>query len=160
VQFRAARPERRRQLRYLIAISGPIASGKSVVAEELMKRFKAHKISTRQLLIDSGAEDERTALIEAGKRLDRDTDGSWVLERSRPYIERHEKLNAIIIDAVRTERQIHHLQEAFGERLWHVHIEVPLEIAKKYYESRASAGDLPPYEEVRADPTENGVCGR
>lgn len=122
-----------------------------------MKRFKAHKISTRQLLIDSGAEDERTALIEAGKRLDRDTDGSWVLERSRPYIERHEKLNAIIIDAVRTERQIHHLQEAFGERLWHVHIEVPLEIAKKYYESRASAGDLPPYEEVRADPTENGV---
>jgi adenylosuccinate synthase len=96
-------------LKYLIAISGPVASGKSLVAEELIKRFKTHRISTRQLLIDSGVENERTALIEAGKRLDRETDGTWVLEGSRKYIERHEKnCDVIVIDAVRTERQIHH----------------------------------------------------
>jgi adenylosuccinate synthase len=141
----------------LIAISGPVASGKSVVAEELLKRFKAHRISTRQLLIDAGTENERTALIEAGNRLDRETDGTWVLEGSRRYIERHEKCDVIIIDAVRTERQIDHLREAFGERFCHVHVEVPFELAKQRYESRGAVGDLPPYEEVRADPTENGV---
>ena len=145
-------------MKYLIAISGPVASGKSVVAEELIKRFETHRISTRQLLVDSGVENERTALIEAGKRLDRETDGTWVLEGSRKYVERYEKnCDVIVIDAVRTERQIHHLRELFGERFCHVHVEVPLQIAKQRYESRGGAGDLPPYEEVRADPAENAV---
>lgn len=144
-------------MKHLIAISGPVASGKSVVANELIKRFKAHRISTRQLLIDSGMENERTVLIEAGKRLDRETDGTWVLEGSRKYIERHKDCEVIIIDAVRTERQIDHLREAFGDRFIHVHVDVPLAVAKERYERRGAAGDLPPYEEVRADPTENGV---
>jgi adenylosuccinate synthase len=150
-------PYERGTMKYLIAISGPVASGKSVVAEELIKRFNAHRISTRQLLIDSGGENERTALIESGKRLDRETDGTWVLELSRKYIERHESCDVVVIDAVRTERQIHHLREAFGERFCHVHVEVPLEIAKQRYDSRGTAGDQPPYEEIMADPTENGV---
>ncbi len=60
-------------VKYLIAISGPVASGKSVLANELLKRFKTHRISTRQLLADTGAPNERNALIEAGKRLDRET---------------------------------------------------------------------------------------
>ena len=145
-------------MKYLIAISGPVASGKSLVAEELIKRFETHRISTRQLLVDSSVKNERTALIEAGKRLDRETDGTWVLEGSRKYIERYEKnCDVIVIDAVRTERQIHHLRESFGERFCHVHVEVPLQIAKQRYESRGGAGDLPPYEEVRADPAENAV---
>jgi adenylosuccinate synthase len=144
-------------VKYLVAVSGPVASGKSVIAEELVKRFNAHRISTRQLLIDAGEENERKALIEAGKRLDQETDGAWVLAGSRKYIEKFENCDVIIIDAVRTERQISHLRDAFGERFFHVHVDVPFEIAKKQYESRRAAGDWPPYEEIRADPTEDGV---
>lgn len=144
-------------LKYVIAISGPIASGKSVIAEEITKRFNAHRISTRQLLIDAGVENERKALIEAGKRLDQDTDGAWVLDGSRKYIERHKACDVVVIDAVRTERQIHHLRETFGERFVHVHVEVPFATAKERYGTRGATGDLPSYDEVRADPTENGV---
>jgi len=98
-------------MRYLIAISGPVASGKSALANEMLKRFKTHHISTRQLLADTGAPNERNALIEAGKQLDRDTDGIWVRDGSRPYIQQNEKTcDIILIDAVRTERQIHHLR--------------------------------------------------
>jgi adenylosuccinate synthase len=148
-----------RPVKYLIAISGPVASGKSAVAHEMARRFKTHRISTRQLLADTGAPNERNALIEAGKRLDRDTDGTWVRDGSRPYILANDKnCDIILIDAVRTERQIHHLREEYGERFYHLHVSVPYEVAKRRYEERKADWDRGvPYEDVRADPTENGV---
>ncbi|MEH2564295.1 adenylosuccinate synthetase [Bradyrhizobium sp. AZCC 2289] len=146
-------------MKYLIAVSGPVASGKSALAGELLKRFKTHRISTRQLLADTGAPNERNALIEAGKRLDRDTDGTWVRDGSRSYIQQNEKTcDIILIDAVRTERQIHHLREEFGEKFFHIHVSVPYSVAKKRYEDRKADWDKNvPYEDVRADPTESGV---
>jgi adenylosuccinate synthase len=146
-------------VKYLIAISGPVASGKSALGGEMLKRFNTHRISTRQLLADTGAPNERNALIEAGKRLDRDTDGSWVRDGSRPYIQKNENIcDIILIDAVRTERQIDHLREEFGEKFVHIHVSVPYSTAKKRYEARQAEWDKDvPYEDVRADTTENGV---
>lgn len=146
-------------MKYLVAISGPVASGKSVLANEILKRFKAFRISTRQLLIDTGAPNQRQPLIEAGERLDRETDGIWVRDGSLPYIQRNEKTcDVILIDAVRTERQIHHLREMFGEKFFHIHVSVPFSVAKERYEQRDSEWDKDvPYEDVRADPTESGV---
>ena len=143
-------------MKYLVAISGPVASGKSVLAEETLKRFKSYRISTRQLLIDSGAPNERNALIEAGNRLDEATDCSWVLEHSRRHIDEHQNCDVVIIDAVRKAKQIHHLREAFGEKFIHVHVTVPYAVAEERYKAR-DLKDAPPYKEVRAEPTENGV---
>ena len=76
-----------------------------------------------------------------------------------PNIEENQKsCDVILIDAVRTDRQIHHLRERFAEKFLHVHVSVPHSVAKERYEQR----DLPwdkdvPYEDVRADPTESGV---
>jgi adenylosuccinate synthase len=146
-------------VKYLTAISGPVASGKSILANEIVKRFKTHRISTRQLLADTGAVNERNSLIEAGKRLDRETDGTWVRDGSKPYISQNEmSCDVILIDAVRTERQIHHLREMFGEKFFHVHVSVPYSVAKERYENRDAAWDKDvPYEDVRADSTESGV---
>lgn len=145
-------------MKHLVAISGPVASGKSALAAEIVKRFKTHRISTRQLLIDTGEENERNALIEAGKRLDRDTDGTWVRDGSRKYIDQHKDCDVVLIDAVRTARQIEHLRETYGERLVHIHVDVPFEVAKKRYEDRGADWDIgTSYEQVRSDPTENGV---
>ncbi|MET4121056.1 adenylate kinase family enzyme [Bradyrhizobium sp. JR1.5] len=63
-------------MRYVIAISGPVAVGKSALAGELERRFGAYRISTRTLLIDAGTKNERSELIEAGKRLDVQTGGT------------------------------------------------------------------------------------
>jgi adenylosuccinate synthase len=146
-------------VKYLIAISGPVASGKSALAGEMLKRFKTYRISTRQLLTDTGAPNERNALIEAGKQLDRDTDGTWVRDGSRPYIQQNEKAcDIILIDAVRTERQIDHLRDEFGEKFFHIHVSVPYSVAMKRYEERKAEWDKDvPYETVRADFTESGV---
>jgi adenylosuccinate synthase len=145
-------------LKYLIAISGPVASGKSVLAGEMQRRFKTHRISTRQLLADTGVPNERNALIEAGKRLDSETDGTWVRDGSRPYIEQNKDCKILLIDAVRTERQIYHLREVYGEKLVHIHVSVPYDVAKERYEQRKAPWDEGvPYEDVRADPTESGV---
>ncbi|MCA6108969.1 adenylosuccinate synthetase [Bradyrhizobium cenepequi] len=146
-------------MKYLIAISGPIASGKSVLAGEIQKRFETYPVSTRQLLVDAGTPNDRNELIEAGKRLDALTDGAWIRDGSRRYIEQHQDTHDILlIDAVRTERQVHHLREAFGEKFVHIHVSVPFAIAKERYERRRSASDLDlQYEDVRADSTESGV---
>ncbi|MEO6840264.1 MAG: adenylosuccinate synthetase [Bradyrhizobium sp.] len=146
-------------MKYLIAISGPVASGKSALANEMLKRFKTFRISTRQLIADTGAPNERNALIEAGKQLDINTDGTWIRDGIRPYVQQNENSSDIIlVDAVRTERQIHHLREEFGEKLFHIHISVPYRVAKERYEVRGAEWDKGvSYEDVRADPTESGV---
>jgi adenylosuccinate synthase len=146
-------------VKYLIAISGPVASGKSILANQIVTRFGAYRVSTRQLLADTGVPNERNALIEAGKRLDSETDGTWVRDGCTPYVNANaDRSDVVLIDAARTENQIHHLRERFGERFFHVHVSVPYAVAKERYEERDAAWDKDvPYEDVRADPTERGV---
>jgi adenylosuccinate synthase len=145
-------------LKYIIAISGPVAVGKSVLADELIKRFRTHRISTRQILIDRGIENERGALIDAGNRLDAETDGAWVRDGVQPYLAANEDKQVILVDAVRTAQQIGHLRETYGERFFHVHVTAPLEIIRERYKARAATTDQKRnYDEVMADPTERGV---
>jgi len=122
-------------VRYIIAISGPVAVGKSALADKLLQRFSSHRISTRQLLIDTGCANERDALIEAGKRLDAQTGGRWVRDGVARYVAEHERKDVILIDAVRTAPQIAFLRETYGERLVHVHVAAPLDVIKNRYEA-------------------------
>jgi adenylosuccinate synthase len=145
-------------VRYIIAISGPVAVGKSALADELLQRFSSHRISTRQLLIDTSCQNERDALIEAGKRLDTQTGGRWVRDGIARYVTEHEDKDVILVDAVRTAPQIAYLRETYGERLVHVHVTAPFEVVKKRYEGRGSIADTGmTYDQVRADPTEASV---
>jgi adenylosuccinate synthase len=145
-------------LRYVVAISGPVAVGKSVLANEFIKRFRTYRISTRQIMIDAGIENDRGALIEAGKKLDIGTDGAWVRDGVRRYVGAQADKQVILIDAVRTPRQIEHLRDEFGERFIHIHVTAPTEVVRQRYETRAAAADQRKnYDEVRADPTESGV---
>ncbi len=145
-------------VRFIIAISGPVAVGKSVLADQLVRRFSSHRISTRQLLLDAGCRNERDALIEAGKELDRRTDGRWVSDGITRYVAEHQAKDVILVDAVRTPGQIAHLRTIYGERFFHIHVTAPYEVVKKRYEDRGSLADSGvQYEQVRADPTERGV---
>jgi adenylosuccinate synthase len=109
-------------------------------------------------LIDTGCQNERDALIEAGKRLDTQTGGRWVRDGIARYVAEHEDKDVILVDAVRTAPQIAYLRETYGERLVHVHVTAPFEVVKKRYEGRGSIADTGmTYDQVRADPTEAGV---
>jgi adenylosuccinate synthase len=145
-------------VRYIIAVSGPVAVGKSALADRLLQRFSSHRISTRQLLIDVGCRNERVALIETGKRLDAETDGRWVRDGIARYVAEHEGKDVILVDAVRTAQQVTHLRETYGAQLVHVHVTAPFEVIKKRYEERGSISDTGmTYDQVRADPVEASV---
>jgi hypothetical protein len=68
----------------VIALSGPVASGKSGLADEFIRRFRSYKLSTREILLKMGVENERGALMTEGNRLDQETDGERaIFERFR-----------------------------------------------------------------------------
>jgi AraC-like DNA-binding protein len=128
------------------------------LADRLLQRFSSYRVSTRQLLIDRNCPNERNALIEAGKRLDQETDGSWVRDGIARYVASHKDKDIILVDAVRTERQISHLRETYGTRCVHIHVTAPFEVAKERYQNRGSIADRGmTYDQVRADPTESEV---
>lgn len=145
-------------MKYVIAISGPVAVGKSALGSELIRRFGAYRISTRALLLDAGAKEERADLIDAGKRLDIDTDGTWVRDGVRNHLRLPPDKDIVLVDSVRTPEQIKHLRDEYGEKFVHVHVTAPYDIVKQRYEARGSLADTGmEYDLVRADLTESGV---
>ncbi len=145
-------------MKYVIAVSGPVAVGKTALTKEIERRFATHRISTRQFLLTEGAKDDRTSLIEKGKELDRQTDGAWVRDKCSPIVSQHVgSADVILVDAVRTGRQVHHLRETYGQRFVHIHLTADPAIVRERYEKRASAGDTVSYNVVRADSTESAV---
>lgn len=120
-------------MRYIVAISGPVAVGKSALANEFISRFGAHRISTRTLLIDAGAKDDRADLIDTGKRLDIQTDGAWLRDGVQKQLQQHPGKDIVLVDSVRTPRQIEHMRDAYGEKFIHVHLSAPYDVVKERY---------------------------
>jgi adenylate kinase family enzyme len=73
-------------MRVLLALSGPVGVGKSRFCDVLKERFGVERISTRELLLASGAKSDREDLQAAGERADRDTDGKWVADALIPAV--------------------------------------------------------------------------
>lgn len=145
-------------MKYVIALSGPVAVGKSALAGEFERRFGAYRISTRTLLIEAGTKNERSELIEAGKRLDVQTGGTWVRDGVVDHLRVHGEKEIILVDSVRTADQIGHLRDTFGEKFVHIHVTAPYDVIKKQYDDRGSVADTGlEYDQVRADSTESGV---
>jgi adenylosuccinate synthase len=145
-------------LDYVIAISGPVAVGKSTLANQFIERFRTYRISTRQLLLDKGVKDERGALVDAGNNLDRETDGVWVRDGVLAHLDAASGKQIVLIDAVRTARQVYQLRERFKGCFIHLHVTAPLEVVKARYISRAAASDQSKrYEDVHLELTEGSV---
>ena len=146
----------------VIAISGPVASGKSSLAAGLADRFpRIEVIKTHELirLEDLSVEFDRAALQAAGTRLDRRTNGRWVGQAlGRVVMGMAREPAHIIVDSCRIEGQIDGLRQAFGDRVVHVHLTAPeKELEVRYKARRSEMKELGSYAEVRADPTEAQV---
>lgn len=151
-------------MQLVIAVSGPIAVGKSAFIKELAKRCDAVRISTRELiqsLRDVPA--ERRPLQEAGEALDRETDGKWVSECTAKRL-RSLPLAVVVIDSVRIAKQVEHLRGAFGGRVRHVHLTASDDVLANRFEFRKKSGDpavheFETYDEARRNPTEAAIGG-
>lgn len=150
----------------IVALSGPVAGGKTTLAANLRGRYGAATISTRQLLRERTRNgqtlDDRRALQEFGEQIDRQTKGRWVAEDIRCQVASAPSGSILVIDAVRVPCQLEALRELFGRRVWHVHVHSSslTELAERYAERSAADGpirELGDYELVRSNATEANI---
>jgi adenylosuccinate synthase len=153
-------------MRCIIALSGPIAVGKSAVIDELKERYGAVRVSTRELIqrLKPGVPSEREPLQEAGDELDRATDGAWVAIELQKWMKDLAQKDLaqdaiVVVDSVRIAKQVEHLKKQFNELVHHVHLTASDEELVARFEARkatcdANVRDPRSYEEARKNSTE------
>lgn len=154
----------------VIALSGPVAGGKSRLAHGLVERFGAARLSTRGVLMQrlpSGEKATRLALQRVGARRDEETGGSWVSEelgldifRAQEQRQKTLPVSVVIVDSVRIAGQVDGLRESFGRSVKHVHVTASEATRSKRYELRQARQEFEEaesYAEVIQDPTEKAV---
>jgi adenylylsulfate kinase-like enzyme len=161
--FLIGRNARRSPRRLVVAISGPVRSGKTTLAERLAKKLHAEFVRTKEILIYEYGPDSRVRLRrnlqDLGEQLDRETDGRWVASAVvRRSSSLHPKI-PIVIDAVRIQRQLDWLRRVPELQVVHVHLDAPLATLTGRYEAGAANDDaeLPSYEQVRQNATESQI---
>lgn len=116
---------------FVVLVSGPIATGKTAVANALVESLDADLLRVREVLgtvLGLNGRDRRT-LQEQGADLDKRTGGRWLLD----YIDDHHRPNkAVVVDALRTRRQTAPILEGFVDsRL--VYLEAHEETRRRRY---------------------------
>jgi adenylosuccinate synthase len=150
----------------VVALSGPVAAGKSTLAARLRDRYDAHVVGSHDLLERSALLrmgqplGERRALQEYGAKLDDESAGAWLADQVEQVVATLQDRTVVVVDAVRTQDQVDALRARFGRRVVHVHVHAPLEELAVRYPLKAGGPitELPSYEEVRANPTESKVA--
>ncbi|HEV3302219.1 MAG TPA: adenylosuccinate synthetase [Planctomycetaceae bacterium] len=145
--------------RLIVVLTGPVASGKSSLAQKLVERFHFEQVKTRELIRTRfpDVDASRDSFQQLGEQLDRENDGDWIShdidklarERGWPADAR------IVIDAVRIQEQIKPLRK--WAHVFHVHLTAPYEVLERRYNERISRHDIrefDSYAQVRENQTE------
>lgn len=147
---------------HLVLLSGPVAGGKSVVANELITNHAFKRISTGGHLMEMakkrGINVGRTELQDLGDQLDLETDYYWPISVAINQIQSSPDISYWLLDAVRKEKQVQHFRKEFPGSLLHVHLTAPEEVIRARYAERLAAGHAygvgTSYEQMLAHPNE------
>ena len=108
----------------LVVLSGPVASGKTTLAEDLALLESAQHLRTSALISASvGRELGRSELQRLGLTADFQG-GTWLVDAVRELASRSPAGSTIVVDAARTLDQVRQLRQAASGvwRLLHVHL--------------------------------------
>ena len=145
----------------VIVLSGPIGVGKSSFANALVERFGAIKVGTRDYILQqTGCDNERRALQNAGDDLDRETGGAWVAD----CVQEAEAADAagpdalLLLDSARIEPQVRALRARFPGLVFHIHLDAEISVLEQRYLNRdADLREFSTYAEASAHGTEAQV---
>ncbi|GAB2179078.1 AAA family ATPase [Dongia sp. agr-C8] len=131
--------------RIVLLLSGPIAVGKTSVADSLIDGhgFTAIKSGNhlRALAADRGGGQSRLELQKLGDSLDEDTDYRWLIDDvASKSIRDTPGQTRWLLDSVRKERQVAHFRQSFKSAVFHAHLTAPEEILEARYNSKMSQG--------------------
>jgi len=119
-------------------------------------------IKTRELIESSLGElplAGRISLQQQGEKLDRVTNGQWVVDELAKVVRTHEKGVAYIIDSVRIPEQVNTIRLAFPP-VTHVHLTAnDDELRRRYNERARRENDPVPYDVAKENITEKSVGG-
>jgi hypothetical protein len=128
----------------IVLLSGPLAVGKTAVADVLRNRG-LKKISSsgylRQLAAARSLPDTRESLQQLGDLLDQQTDYAWLVDDVAvgEIADDTDQLDWFV-DAVRKEQQVRSFREKFPDIL-HVHLTAPEDVLRSRFLDRAREGD-------------------
>src|SRR5437773_11254384 len=97
----------------IIALSGPVSSGKSALSDLLAKRYGYRQFRTREVLHELSAAANRQDLQKAGEDLDKSTNGEWVKDALSRTSATYSDDEVVIIDSVRIKNQISALRRGY-----------------------------------------------
>ncbi len=147
-------------MKRLIAISGPVSSGKSTLARGLSTRFGFDIRRTKDWLTRrarSKGKPNRKELQAYGDRFDAQTGGTWVVEELVADLRKLAD-DTVILDSVRTRDQVEALREAFGQIVTHVHLTASNEVLEQRFRRRKGGTREPSsYKAVKQNRTEKQV---
>jgi adenylosuccinate synthase len=155
----------------IVLLSGSVASGKTSLWQLLIRTFPSehiHVLKTKDLIRDLASKklrrdlpSERRALQDFGDQLDKDTNGTWVRDALVTLVNTHvgtEPSPIFVVDAVRIERQIKAIREAYGYSVNHIHLKAPEnELAARYKTRSSDMQELKSFKDVIKNPTEAAV---
>jgi len=147
-------------MKRLIAISGPVSSGKSTLARGLSTRFGFDIRRTKDWLARRARSKEkpnRSELQAYGDRFDAQTGGKWVVEELAADLQELAD-DTVILDSVRTRDQVEALREAFGQIVTHVHLTASNDVLEQRFKGRKGGDrEFSSYEAVKQNKTEKQV---
>lgn len=150
----------------VVLLSGRIGSGKTRLATQLVEKYEASLIKTRELILQElpRTKDQRLALQRAGERLDRDSQGRWV---GNALVRKIEEIGGpaglpsglYVLDGARIPGQIEAIRAAFDSSVvHHVHLTASdVTLASRFNARSGTADEGVTWEEAAANQTERRV---
>ena len=144
-------------------LSGPVCSGKSVLARKLEEVYQAVIVKTKDFILERKprTKPQRRAMQLAGQRLDNADGGAWVCEGLQRKIDESTKQTPVglfVVDSVRILGQIDVIRQAFGPEVFHVHLTARPETLRKRFEKRERDEDSGvDYSTLKGNRTEKNI---
>lgn len=145
------------QFEMVIGLTGGIATGKGLAVETILEEFAGRDIQVvllsdyiREVVRAQGERLTRESLRTAGNaRRIKEGPGAWVQEMLRRLPK--EGGDILLVDSIRNPFEIHELQSAFGEAVFVLATDAPLEARIERTIKRGRGDDATDPEEIRRD---------